>query len=123
MFRRTVNIASPIMKGFARDRRRDATPYERMLWTILRDRRFVGFKFRRQVPVGPYIADFLCSDAKLIVELDGSQHADDPTDATRDAELARRGYRVVRIWNNDLTHNKDGVREAIYLALNAGGHP
>ena len=94
-----------------------------MLWALLRDRRFVGYKFRRQQPVGPFIVDFVCTEAKLIVELDGSQHADDPTDTTRDAELTRRGFRVLRIWNNDLINNRDGVCEAIYLALNAGGHP
>jgi very-short-patch-repair endonuclease len=123
MFRRTVNVVSPRMRGFARDLRREQTPYERILWSLLRDRRFAEFKFRRQQPLGPYIADFVCIEAKLIVELDGSQHADDPTDTTRDAELTRRGFRVLRIWNNDLIRNKDGVCEAIYSALNAGGHP
>jgi very-short-patch-repair endonuclease len=84
---------------------------------LLRGRRFIDFKFRRQVPIGPFIADFICLDAKLIVELDGSQHVDDPTDVQRDADLQRRGFRVLRVWNNELMMNEGDVLEAIYAAL------
>ncbi len=87
------------------------------MWQVLRDRRFIEHKFRRQVPVGPYIADFACHSARLIVELDGSQHAESAYDAIRDAELARHGYRVLRVWNDDLTDNRDGVLTAIWHAL------
>ncbi|HQZ11830.1 MAG TPA: DUF559 domain-containing protein [Devosia sp.] len=116
-WRLTQNPLSPRMKGFARRLRREATPHEMRLWALLRDRRFVGFRFRRQVPIGPYIADFVCQGRRLIVELDGSQHAEDESDAVRDAELHRRGYRVLRIWNNELMKNERGVAEAILVAL------
>jgi very-short-patch-repair endonuclease len=78
---------------------------------------FRGVKFRRQVPVGPYIADFACYDARLIVELDGSQHAESATDQNRDAWLNADGYEIIRIWNNELTNNQSGVIEAIHAAL------
>jgi very-short-patch-repair endonuclease len=94
-----------------------------MLWGVLRDRRFTDYKFRRQVPIGPFIVDFACFDARLVIELDGSQHAEDPTDARRDAELARRGFRVLRVWNNELTENRDGVLHAIWAVLRAREAP
>ena len=103
---------------FARTLRRNATEVERRLWSILRHRRLEGYKFRRQVPVGPYIADFACYEAKLIVELDGSQHFDARLkDQRRDAELARRGFEIIRVWNNDVTGNRDGVLELIFQAV------
>ncbi|MDT3707288.1 MAG: DUF559 domain-containing protein [Thiobacillus sp.] len=105
------------LKGIARRLRREATPQERLLWGALRARRFAAFKFRRQVPIGPYIVDFVCHDAKLIVELDGSQHADNTRDSIRDAELERRGFEVLRIWNNELTNSQTSVLEAIWQAL------
>jgi very-short-patch-repair endonuclease len=105
------------MKPFARSLRKDATSHEDHLWELLRGRRFVGYRFRRQVSIGPYIADFVCHGRRLIVELDGSQHADDPTDGVRDEELRRNGYRVLRIWNNELTQNEAGVLEGILAAL------
>src|SRR5271154_1407066 len=78
------------------------TDSELRLWRLLRDRRLNGFKFRRQVPVGPYIVDFLCVGAKLIVEADGSQHAESLRDKTRDAYLASQGWKVLRFWNNEV---------------------
>ncbi|MHB1109350.1 MAG: endonuclease domain-containing protein [Devosia sp.] len=114
---------NPRLKGFARKLRREATPAERLLWGALRGRRFADFKFRRQVPIGPFIADFLCHDARLVVELDGSQHADDPGDARRDAELNRWGFRVLRVWNNEMITNEAGVLEAIWQALHQGEAP
>lgn len=109
--------AGPRLKGFARDLRKTETPHEHRLWTILRNCHFAGYRFRRQVPIGPYIADFLPYGRKLIIELDGSQHADNPDDAIRDAELKRRGFRVLRIWNNELMTNEDGVMQSILNAL------
>ncbi|WP_237478550.1 endonuclease domain-containing protein [Lichenibacterium dinghuense] len=89
---------------FARRLRREMTTAETMVWRALRDGRVAGAKFRRQVPVGPYVADFLCRDAKLVVELDGAPH-DDPEqrvrDAERDAWLGHQGFRVLR-FSNDL---------------------
>jgi len=105
------------MTSYARRLRREQTPHEARLWGLLRSRRFLGYRFRRQVPIGPYIADFVCHGRKLVIELDGGQHADDPSDAVRDAELQRRDYRVLRIWNSELTSNEDGVAEAILAAL------
>ncbi|MBI1261158.1 MAG: DUF559 domain-containing protein [Rhizobiales bacterium] len=107
----------------ARHPRRHQTEAETRLWLRLRNRGLQGFKFRRQVPVGPYIADFLCADCLLIVEADGGQHADSAKDAVRTAFLESQGYRVLRFWNNDILSNTDGVLEAIRLALEAPPHP
>jgi very-short-patch-repair endonuclease len=90
------------------------TDSELPLWRLLRDRRLSGFKFRRQVPVGPYIVDFLCVGAKLIVEADGSQHAESLRDNIRDAYLANQGWKVLRFWNNEVSQNREGVLETIY---------
>jgi very-short-patch-repair endonuclease len=93
----------------ARTMRRAPTDAELRLWRLLRDRRLSGFKFRRQVPVGPYIVDFLCVASKLIVEVDGSQHAENIRDEGRDAYLLREGWRVLRFWNHEVTQNREGV--------------
>jgi very-short-patch-repair endonuclease len=114
--------SSPRTKGFAKSLRRRQTEAERKMWGMLRDRRFAAFKFRRQVPVGPYIADFACYEARLIVELDGSQHAESARDLVRDKWLVDDGYRVLRFWNNDLTMNRAGVQEMIWSAVQAA-HP
>ena len=109
----------------ARQLRARQTDAERKLWFLLRDRRLNGAKFRRQVPIGKYIADFVCQEAKLIVELDGGQHEDQVEyDTARSEWLAGVGYRVLRIWNNDLTENEEGVLTAIYneLESNAQAH-
>lgn len=109
--------ATTNLRGFARSMRKNATEAEDRLWTLVRNRRFVNFKFRRQVPIGRYIVDLMCPSAMLIIELDGSQHADNEDDAARDAWLTAQGYRVLRIWNNDLTRNRDGVLDAVWYAL------
>lgn len=85
------------------------TDAERKLWLALRDRRLAGFKFRRQVPVGPFIVDFLCYDARLVIEVDGGQHAEFTRDARRDQWLAANDFRVLRFWNNDVLTNIEGV--------------
>jgi very-short-patch-repair endonuclease len=103
--------------GLARALRQRATEVEDLLWYLLRDRRFANYKFRRQVPIGPYVADFVCYTARLIVELDGSQHAESKQDKLRDAELERRGFRVLRFWNNQLNAERDTVLGAIWFAL------
>lgn len=81
----------------AKSLRRTLTEQEKKLWGALRDRRLDGFKFRKQQPIGPFIADFVCQERRLIVELDGSQHAESETDVRRDAFLDDRGYRVLRV--------------------------
>jgi very-short-patch-repair endonuclease len=88
------------------------------LWLALRDRRLAGFKFVRQEAIGPYIVDFVCRDRKLIVEVDGGQHADNPRDRKRDADLAVEGYCVLRFWNSDVLRNTSGVLESILELLN-----
>ena len=87
--------------------RREQTDVEQALWFAVRNRRLAGYKFRRQATIGPLVADFLCADAMLIVELDGGQH-DEEADAARTAYLESRGYRVLRFWNNDAADNLDG---------------
>ncbi|HEV2551233.1 MAG TPA: endonuclease domain-containing protein [Stellaceae bacterium] len=108
----------------ARRLRRDATDVERLLWHALRER-LPSWKFRRQHPIGQRIADFACPQAKLAIELDGSQHALAQTaDDRRSDELARYGYRVLRFWNNDVLDNLDGVLTTIHRALDdAPPHP
>ncbi|HEX5599963.1 MAG TPA: endonuclease domain-containing protein [Hyphomicrobiaceae bacterium] len=109
----------------ARQLRARQTDVERKLWFLLRDRRLNGAKFRRQVPIGNYFVDFVCQEAKLIVEVDGSQHSDQVAyDCARTEWLRSVGYRVLRIWNNDLTENEEGVLTAILNELdpNAQAH-
>jgi very-short-patch-repair endonuclease len=104
-------------RNAAKALRRNATDVERIMWLLLRDRRLDGVKFRRQFPIGPFVADFACVAHRLVVELDGGQHADNSADRSRDAELAARGWRVLRFWNSDVMQNRDGVLETIHLAL------
>ncbi|MEQ8611114.1 MAG: DUF559 domain-containing protein [Parvibaculaceae bacterium] len=108
---------------FARQLRVTATDAEFRLWHRLRNRALGGCKFRRQFPVGPYIADFICIERKLIVELDGGQHADNPADIRRTRFLELRGYRVIRFWNPDVLSNTDGVLEMILIELEKAPHP
>src|SRR5436309_288602 len=109
--------ANVIKTERARRLRRSSTDAERKRWYRLRSRSIHGFKFVRQDPIGPYVADFVCREQRLIVEVDGSQHADSKHDRVRDRWLNDRRYRVVRFWNNDVLTNIDGVLEAIALAL------
>jgi very-short-patch-repair endonuclease len=107
---------------FARRLRRTMTDAERRLWYHLRDRRLVGRKFRRQVPIGPYVADFACLEAMLVVEVDGGQHADG-ADAARDAFLRCHGFAVLRFWNNDVLTRTQAVLATIHAALSTHPHP
>ncbi|HEX3429440.1 MAG TPA: DUF559 domain-containing protein [Rhizomicrobium sp.] len=112
--------------GLARKFRRNLTNAERKLWYVLRDRRFRDYKFRRQQPIGSYVCDFVCFEQKLVIELDGSQHAEPGTvakDLARTAFLESRGFRVIRFWNVDFWKNRDGVLELMRLALEATPHP
>lgn len=99
------------------------TDAERRLWSVLRSRRLLGYKFRRQHPIGPFIADFACIGHKLIVEADGGQHDENTTDKRRTAWLKREGWRVVRFWNNDILTNPNGVAQVIARALDGDPHP
>jgi very-short-patch-repair endonuclease len=95
------------------------TDSEIRLWSRLRQ--LGGFRFRRRHPLGPYVVDFFCAEARLIVEVDGGQHADDGEARTR--WLDARGYRVVRLWNNDVLANTDGVLRMMLDALRAAPLP
>ena len=105
------------LRGHAKAMRSGPTQAEHRLWQLLRAHRFAGFKFRRQVPIDFYIADFVCFSARLIVELDGGHHAESTSDVERDAYLRAQGFRVVRVWNNELFENEEGVAERILSAL------
>ena len=98
----------------ARTLRQNTTEAERRVWQILRLHQMKGYKFRRQVPIGRYIADFVCHEARLIVEIDGGQHArSSPREAERTGFLQNQGYRVLRFWNNEVLANLDGVHATI----------
>jgi very-short-patch-repair endonuclease len=102
-----------------RQLRRDQTDAEQTLWARLRDRQLCGAKFRRQHPVGPFVADFCCPQRKLVVELDGGQHAEKvAADHKRSRFLEEQGYRVLRFWNHDVLQNPEAVLERIAEALN-----
>ena len=103
---------------FARKLRTNQTKAERLLWSRLRRRQLDGFKFRRQHPLGIYVCDFVCLEAALIVELDGSQHLDQaPHDLHRDAALRAQGFRILRFWNGDVMSQTGSVPETIFEAL------
>lgn len=106
-------------KQLARAMRHEPTAAEARLWSRLRNRQVDGWKFRRQVPFGGYVLDFYCADAKLAIEVDGRQHADEQLfhDDRRAAFLAGEGVSVLRFWNVDVLENTDGVIEMIYLSL------
>jgi very-short-patch-repair endonuclease len=103
--------------------RRHSTDAERLLWNHLRSRRLEGYKFRRQVVITPYIADFVCIEAKLIVEADGGQHAEQGEyDAKRSTRLEAMGYRVLRFWNHQILHETQAVLEQIRRVLIESPH-
>jgi len=102
---------------FRRHLRVSLTEAERRLWYRLRDRRLSGFKFVRQEGIGRYVADFCCREERLIVEVDGGQHAESEHDRLRDACLSAQGYRVLRFWNAEVMSNTIGVLDTILAAL------
>jgi very-short-patch-repair endonuclease len=106
-------MASPL----ARRLRLTPTDAEIRLWSRLRRKQLGGFRFRRQQPLGPYVVDLFCPQAKLIIEVDGGQHAEESD--TRTKWLEARGYRVIRFWNNDVLGNTEGVLLTILDALRA----
>lgn len=111
-------LVSAKMRDRARELRARATPFEQSFWMRVRAGRFGGFKFRRQQPIGPYVVDFICQQAKLIVELDGGQHVDRRGyDQNRDRWLASQGYRIFRIWNHEWSLHPDAVLEELWVLL------
>jgi very-short-patch-repair endonuclease len=101
-------------RAFAETLRAKATDAEIALWRLLRSRRLASMKFRRQVPIGPWIVDFVSFEQRLIVEADGSQHAESEDDERRDYDLSERGFRVLRFWNNDILLRSQSVLEMIF---------
>ena len=116
---------SPDLTDFARALRQTSTDAERLLWKHLKAKRLIGYKFRRQEPIGRFIVDFVCFEKGLIVDAAGGQHALDG-DMSKDHErtqwLESQGFTVLRFWNNDILTNIDGVMEMVMDAL-SGGHP
>jgi very-short-patch-repair endonuclease len=102
--------------------RANPTDSERRLWSMLRNHRLPGVKFKRQHVIAPYIVDFACLERYLIVEADGGQHVDNRSDVRRDQFLHHCGFAVLRSWNNDVLNNSSGVFETICAALHAP-HP
>ena len=108
----------PLIRDTARRLRRKQTEWEHNLWTRLRRRQLKGFKFRRQHPIGPFFADFFCPEAKLVIEIDGPQHADElARDESRTGFLRDAGYRVLRFWNHEIRAEIDTVMQRIADAL------
>jgi very-short-patch-repair endonuclease len=107
-------------RGRAKDLRGSQTEAEMFVWSQLRSRRFAGFKFRRQVPLGNYIVDFVCLDRRVIVELDGGQHNETSHrayDVRRDDWLRREGFEVLRFWNSDVFQEWETLAERVWHTL------
>jgi very-short-patch-repair endonuclease len=103
-----------LLRAFARNMRAAQTDAEAALWRHLRAHRLAGHKFKRQQPIGKYIVDFVCFEAKCIVEVDGGQHSESAADQLRDAWLKSQGFSVLRFWNNDVIGSLDGVLLRIF---------
>jgi very-short-patch-repair endonuclease len=101
-------------RAFAKTLRANATDAEIALWRLLRSRRLASMKFRRQVPIGPWIVDFVSFEQRLIIEADGSQHVESENDKQRDFDLSERGFRILRFWNNDILFRSQSVLEMIF---------
>jgi very-short-patch-repair endonuclease len=110
----------PVQIERARELRKNANDAEQRLWSLLRGKQLSGYKFRRQYPIGNYIADFACISARLVIEVDGDTHGNDEAearDAKRTEYIERLGYRVIRFWNDQVFSATDGVIETILDAL------
>jgi len=125
--RKAARVGESATTKRARELRKALTPQEARLWLQLRLMRSDGFHFRRQAPLLGFYLDFVCFKHRLIVEIDGSQHADDERqiehDAMRDAILRRAGFHTLRFWNSDVTTNLDGVVQTIQLTLQTPPSP
>jgi len=117
---RSANVTKTLLAGRLR---RDSTLAERKLWRYLRSRSLGGIKFVRQEPIGLCIVDFVCRQKRLVIEVDGGQHAESKSDAVRDRWLVDHRYRILRFWNNDVLQNIEGVWEVIFAAASAETPP
>ena len=114
----------PLTTTHARQLRTAMTDAERYLWRSLRLRQFDGYKFRRQHPLGHYVVDFVCVEAKLVVEVDGGQHSErQEYDASRTEWLRQKGFRVLRFWNHEVMNDIEAVKTVIWEALHEGSRP
>lgn len=99
----------------ARELRKNMTDAERKLWNHLRNRQLGDLKFRRQHPIGKYVVDFVCFEKKIVIEVDGSQHLENRIyDAERTEWLQKQGFKVIRVWNNDVLNEIEAVLEELY---------
>ena len=105
------------IREFAKKMRREPTDAETAMWRLLRDRRLAPFKFRRQVPFQNFILDFVCFERRIVIEIDGSQHASSRRDTAREAALMAEGFRIARYWNNDVLLKPTSVLEDILAKL------
>lgn len=115
-----LHFGTPLARTRARSLRRPQTETERILWKKIRARRFYGFKFRRQVPMGIFIVDFFCVSEKLVVEIDGDSHAMEGAkeyDKMREEYLRSKGLRIIRFSNDSVRTNLDGVLTRLYEAI------
>ena len=107
------------VRDFAKGMRHKPTDAEARMWKLLRDRRVASFKFRRQVPVESFILDFVCFEKRMVIEIDGSQHASSNRDIARETALMAEGFRITRYWNNDVLQQSSAVLEDILAKLTA----
>jgi very-short-patch-repair endonuclease len=115
-----------LKRGAARSLRENATTCERLLWSMLRRKQMAALRFRRQQPIGPYVVDFFCPAANLVVELDGGQHSEHEAiayDEARTRWLEARGYKILRFWNWDFKENPEGALDCIWDAIRNTGRP
>lgn len=117
-----ARVRTQDLRDRAREMRSNPTDAERRLWAMLRDRRMPAAKIRRQHVIEPFIVDFVCVERGLIIEADGSQHAESERDGRRDSYLQQLGFTILRFWNNDVLENPSGVFDMIFAALHTP-HP
>ena len=110
-------------RGYAKKLRHNLTDAERVLWRLLRSRRLLHAKFRRQVPISSWIVDFVSFEHRLIVEADGSQHTENGRDAVRDLDLRRGGFQILRFWNNDIFASQGPVLERLAEMIDQSPSP
>ncbi|OHV60124.1 hypothetical protein LCM4577_18570 [Mesorhizobium sp. LCM 4577] len=122
----THHHVSPVSRGNARKMRKAMTDAELKLWNEVRANRLMDLSFRRQMPIAGYIVDFACPDKKLIVEIDGSQHAlaeVSTSDSARTAKLEALGWTILRFWNDDVIRDIDNVCQHIVIAAGLAAAP
>ena len=119
-----VRVRGEKMKHLAKKLRKNMTDAERLLWRHLRNRELGGYKFRRQRPIGPYIVDFVCLEKKIVIEVDGGQHAGQvELDADRSDYLKEKGYSILRFWNNEVLKETESVLTVILSSLDGSVAP